>query len=54
MRAALIYQHATSDRDQEIAAELSRRAAAERKKSKKNTRKKTKKKAKEPDEDGAA
>ena len=35
MRAALSYQHATTDRDQEIAAELSRRAAAARKKAKK-------------------
>lgn len=30
MRAALIYQHATSERDREIAAELSRRAAEAR------------------------
>lgn len=31
MRAALIYQHATSERDREIAAELSRRASKDRK-----------------------
>jgi integrase len=35
MRAALIYQHATSDRDLEIARELSRRARAAREKAKK-------------------
>jgi integrase len=35
MRAALIYQHATSERDQEIARALSRRARAARKKAKK-------------------
>jgi integrase len=51
MRAALIYQHATSERDQEIAAELSRRAAAARKKSKQDSRKKPKggKQGEEPD-----
>ncbi len=30
MRAALIYQHATSERDKEIAEAVSRRIAAER------------------------
>lgn len=40
MRAALIYQHATDDRDQEIAKELSRRAEQARKKAKKAGRKK--------------
>lgn len=34
MRAALIYQHATSERDREIATELSRRATDARKKGK--------------------
>ena len=48
MRAALIYQHATSERDQEIAAELSRRASAVRKMAKKKTGKKPKKKGKSP------
>jgi hypothetical protein len=33
MRAALIYQHATSERDREIAAEIDRRIAAQRKRS---------------------
>jgi integrase len=54
MRAALIYQHATADRDREIAAELSRRASAVRKKSKKDTRKQPKKKEKEPEDGDAA
>jgi integrase len=43
MRAALIYQHATSERDQEIAKALSRRARVARKKAKK-------KRKQEPDE----
>lgn len=38
MRAALIYQHATSERDQEIAKALSRRARAARKKIKKKAK----------------
>lgn len=38
MRAALIYQHATSERDQEIARALSRRARAARKKAEKKTK----------------
>jgi integrase len=42
MRAALIYQHATDDRDQEIAKELSRRAEEARKKAKKAGKKKRK------------
>jgi integrase len=46
MRAALIYQHATSERDQEIAKALSRRARVARKKAKKKPKQ-------EPDE-GAA
>ncbi|HET9142547.1 tyrosine-type recombinase/integrase, partial [Actinophytocola sp.] len=54
MRAALIYQHATSARDQEIAAEVSRRAALARRRSKKDSRKKAKKKPEEPDDGEAA
>lgn len=50
MRAALIYQHATSERDQEIAAELSRRASAARKKALKQP----KKRGQEPDDGDAA
>jgi integrase len=50
MRAALIYQHATSERDQEIARAVSRRARAAREKAKKKTKKDT---DDEPDE-GAA
>ncbi|HEX5406452.1 MAG TPA: tyrosine-type recombinase/integrase [Pseudonocardiaceae bacterium] len=57
MRAALIYQHATSERDREIADELSRRAVTARKKAEKKARKQAKKDQKkgrdEPD-DGAA
>ncbi len=40
MRAALIYQHATSERDHEIAQALSRRARAAREKAKKKTKQK--------------
>lgn len=40
MRAALIYQHATSERDHEIAQALSRRARAARDKAEKKTQKK--------------
>jgi integrase len=50
MRAALVYQHATSERDQEIAKALSRRARAARKKAKK----KAKDKRDDQGEDGAA
>jgi hypothetical protein len=39
MRAALRYQHVTSERDREIAKEPSRRARAARKKAKKKTKK---------------
>jgi hypothetical protein len=39
MRAALIYQHATSERDREIAAALSRRAQEAREKAKKEAEK---------------
>jgi integrase len=41
MRAALIYQHATSERDQEIAKALSRRARSARKKAKKQAKDKS-------------
>ncbi|MPZ83419.1 MAG: tyrosine-type recombinase/integrase [Actinophytocola sp.] len=40
MRAALIYQHATSERDQEIAKAVTRRARAARKKAQKKTKQK--------------
>lgn len=40
MRAALIYQHATSERDQEIAKAVTRRARAARKKAKKQAKQK--------------
>ena len=50
MRAALIYQHATSERDQEIAKAVSRRARAARKKAEKKPKKKAND---EPDEDAA-
>lgn len=50
MRAALIYQHATSERDQEIAKAVSRRARLARKKAKK----KAKDKGDDQGEDGAA
>jgi integrase len=50
MRAALIYQHATSERDQEIAKAVSRRARVARKKAKK----KAKDKGDDQGEDGAA
>lgn len=50
MRAALIYQHATSERDREIAKVVSRRARAARKKAEKKSRKKPEKEA---DEDAA-
>jgi hypothetical protein len=57
MRAALIYQHATSERDREIADELSRRALAAQKKAKKKARKQAKKdkqKGRDEPDDGAA
>jgi hypothetical protein len=54
MRAAMIYQHATSERDREIADALSRRAAAARKKAKKQTRQKPKGQRGEDPDDGAA
>jgi integrase len=41
MRAALIYQHATSERDQEVARAVSRRARAAREKAEKKTNDKT-------------
>jgi integrase len=50
MRAALIYQHATSERDQEIAKAVSRRARLARKKAKK----KAKDKGDDQGEDGTA
>jgi integrase len=49
-RAALIYQHATSDRDLEIAKELSRRATAARQKAKQEA----KEKGDDDPDDGAA
>jgi hypothetical protein len=56
MRAALIYQHATSVRDRELADELSRRALAAQKKAKKKVRKHAKKdkQRRRDDPDGGA
>jgi hypothetical protein len=56
MRAALIYQHATSERDREIATELSRRAIAAREKAEQeaNTKAKDKDKGGDDPDDGAA
>jgi integrase len=54
IRAALIYQHATSERDREIADELSRRALAAQKKAKKKARKQAKKQRRDDPDDGAA
>ena len=53
MRAALIYQHATSERDREIATELSRRAIAARQKAEQEAKTKTKDKGGDDPDDGA-
>ena len=53
-RAALIYQHATSDRDLEIAAELSRRALAARQKAEKEAEDKADDQDDDEPDDGAA
>ena len=60
MRAALIYQHATSERDQEIAAGMDRRIAGATRKSKGGKSKagkaprKTKRKKRDDGGDGAS
>ncbi|HEY2696179.1 MAG TPA: hypothetical protein VGJ45_11975 [Pseudonocardiaceae bacterium] len=54
MRAALIYQHATSERDREIATELSRRAIAAREKAEQEAKTKAKDKGGDDPDDGAA
>lgn len=53
-RAALIYQHATSDRDLEIAQELSRRAMAAREKAEQEAKKQADDQGKDDPDDGAA
>jgi len=53
-RAALIYQHATSDRDLEIAKELSRRAMAARAKPKHEAKDKAADQGGDDPDDGAA
>jgi hypothetical protein len=51
---ALIYQHATSERDREIAAEVSRRAIAARQKAKQEAKNKAKNQGGDDPDDGAA
>lgn len=53
-RAALIYQHATSDRDLEIAREVSRRALAAREKAQKNAQNQADDQREDDPGDGAA
>lgn len=53
-RAALIYQHATSDRDLEIAAELSRRALAAREKAEQEAKDQADDQGEDDPDDGAA
>lgn len=53
-RAALIYQHATDDRDLEIAQEVSRRARAAREKAQKETEDEADDQGKDEPDDGAA
>lgn len=53
-RAALIYQHATSERDLEIAAELSRRAQAAREKAQQDAQRKPHDEGNDDPDDGAA
>jgi integrase len=53
-RAALIYQHATSDRDLEIASELSRRALAAREKAEQEAKDKADDQGEDEPDDGAA
>jgi integrase len=54
MRAALIYQHATSERDREIAAEVSRRAIAARQKAEQEAKDKAKGQGGDDPDDGQA
>jgi GAF domain-containing protein len=53
-RAALIYQHATQDRDLEIAKEVSRRALAAREKARQEAKKKADEQDKAVPDGGAA